>query len=429
MNSSEIAFLSKPEIKAHQDALLKKAVQYAGEHSPFFKAWFSERGISIHNIQQTEDLQVLPTVTKDELFIRNDDFLSVPKSSIQEYVTTSGTLGDPVWIALTDADLNRLGQNEAYSYALAGLTPNDLIQLTTTLDKRFMAGLAYWLGARESKMGIIRTGPGIPELQWDTIRRMKTTVLIAVPSFLLKMIEFAEKEGIDPNQSSVNKIICIGEPLRNPDLTPNALCTRILEKWNVQLFGTYASTEMATAFTECEAGQGGHLNPDLMVVECLDDEGKPVPEGEIGEITVTPLGVEAMPLLRFRTGDLARIHHSPCSCGRNTPRVGPVEGRKQQMIKYRGTTLYPPAIFDLLNGIPRIETYVVELRQNETGTDEILIKAAIQNPDEEFEKFLKDKFRAKLRVSPQFKVETPEVINALKWPESNRKPRLLIDMR
>jgi len=408
---------------------LVDAIKYASENSPFYKAWFTDSDISPDAIKNITDLQKLPTVNKNDLFNQNEDFLCVPRSEIQEYVTTSGTLGDPVWIGLTENDLARLGKNEAYSYELANLNHQDLIQLTTTLDKRFMAGLAYWLGARESKIGVIRTGPGIPELQWDTIRRMKSTVLVAVPSFLLKMMEFAEREGFDPNETTVKKAICIGEPIRNAELTPNALALRIQEKWDIQLFGTYASTEMSTAFTECAAGAGGHLNPDLIIAECIDDEGIPVPEGEPGEITVTTLGVEGMPLIRFRTGDVARIHTFACLCGRDTPRIGPVEGRKQQMIKYRGTTLYPPAIFDLLNSISQIETYVVELRHNDIGTDEIIVKVALKTDIDYFEKELKDKFRAKLRVAPQIQFDTSDTINLLKWPEGNRKPTLLIDLR
>lgn len=411
------------------DLLLQQAIAFAAQRSPFYRELFAADGINPHDIRSVADLIGLPTVGKNDLFEQNDAFLCVPRTEIREYVTTSGTLGDPVWIGLTENDLCRLGKNEAFSYALAGLGSGDLIQLTTTLDKRFMAGLAYWLGAREAQIGVVRTGPGIPELQWDTVRRMGSSVLVAVPSFLLKMIEFAEREGFDPNDTPVRKAICIGEPVRHADLTPNALAQRIREKWNIRLYGTYASTEMATAFTECEAGAGGHLNPGLIIVECLDDNGRPVPEGEPGEITVTTLGVEGMPLIRFRTGDIARIHTGVCACGRHTPRIGPVEGRKQQMIKYRGTSLYPPAIFDLLNGLPQVESYVVELRHNDIGTDEIVVRVAAKTADESFEKELKDKFRAKLRVAPNIRFDDAETLQHLRWPEGSRKARLLIDLR
>lgn len=412
-----------------QDAQLVETINYLQKHSPFYKTLFSQENITSETVKSVADLVKLPTVTKTDLFTHNADFLCVSKAEIREYVTTSGTLGDPVWIALTENDLSRLAKNEAHSYELAQLNETDIIQLTTTLDKRFMAGMAYWLGARLSKIAVIRTGPGIPEMQWDTIRRMQTSVLIAVPSFLLKMIEFAEQEGFNPTDSSVKKIICIGEPLRNPDLSDNALAQRIKEKWDVQLIGTYASTEMATAYTECQAGKGGHFNTELIITECLDEAGNPVEPGEVGEITVTTLGVEGMPLLRFRTGDMARIHTEACICGKTSPRIGPVEGRKQQMIKYRGTSLYPPALFDLLNAIPQIENYVVELRQNEIGTDEINIRIALKENTTDFDKQLKDKFRAKLRVAPQILIDSAENIHKLRWPEGTRKPHLLIDFR
>lgn len=408
---------------------LRETLAYVQAHSPYYKELFARANIHTENIVTSADFRKIPTTDKVQLFSRNADFLCVAKSDIREYVTTSGTLGDPVWIALTENDLQRLGKNEAFSYELAQITENDIIQLTTTLDKRFMAGMAYWLGAREHKTAIIRTGPGIPEMQWDTIHRMRSTVLIAVPSFLLKMIEFAEQHGIKPNESGIKKVICIGESLRNSDLSDNALALRIKEKWDIQLFGTYASTEMATAYTECYAGQGGHFNTNLIFTECLDEDGNPVAEGETGEITITTFGVEGMPFLRFRTGDMVRVHTAPCPCGRNTPRLGPVEGRKQQMIKYRGTTLYPPAIFDILNSVPQIENYIVELRHNDIGTDEIFIRVALKSEAEDFEKILKDKFRAKLRVAPQILFDSAANIHAARWPEGNRKPKLLADYR
>lgn len=429
MKSSDPSFLHPSECFDWQTALLDKAIRYAGTHSPYYRDLFAGAGFDIHSEFSLAQFKQLPTVSKTDLFHHNREFLCVPQHDIREWVTTSGTVGDPVLIGLTENDLVRLGRNEAYSYRLAGLKSGDLIQLTTTLDKRFMAGMAYYLGAREQQLSVVRTGPGIPELQWDTIRRMGTTVLVAVPSFLLRMIEFAEAEGIDFTNSTVKKAICIGEPLRNPDLTENALAKRILEKWPLLLYGTYASTEMATAFTECEHGKGGHQNPELIYTECLDEQGNEVPEGEPGEITITQFGVEGMPLIRFRTGDIARVHKEPCACGRYSLRVGPVEGRRQQMIKYRGTSLYPPAIFDLLNGIPQIETYVVELRQNELGADEIVIRAAFKSSTDDFAKVLKDKFRAKLRVAPKIVFEDADSINRDKWPEANRKPRLLIDLR
>src|SRR5690606_15507762 len=163
--------------------------------------------------------------------------------------------------ALTDRDLDRLAYNEALSYQCMGLQRGNTLQLTTTIDRRFMAGLAYFLGARKAGLGVVRVGSGVPELQWDTISRVRPIALVCVPSFLLKMIEYAERSGIDFRASSVRKVLCIGEAIRNPDFTPNTLAKRILDKWDIELYSTYASTEMATAFTECQYATGGHYHP------------------------------------------------------------------------------------------------------------------------------------------------------------------------
>ena len=109
---------------------------------------------------------------------------------------------------------------------------------------------------------------------------------------------------------------------------------------------------MQSSFTECNEFHGGHLQPELIIVEFLDDNNQPVKEGEAGEVTITTLGVRGMPLLRFKTGDICYHYTEPCACGRNTIRLSSILGRKGQMIKYKGTTLYPPALFDILDNIP-----------------------------------------------------------------------------
>ena len=186
---------------------------------------------------------------------------------------------------------------------------------------------------------------------------------------------------------------------------------------------------MSTAFTECSEQQGGHQHPELIIVEILDDHGHAVREGEEGELTITTLGVEAMPLLRFRTGDIVAAHTSPCNCGRNTLRLGPVVGRKKQMIKYKGTTLYPPAMDDLLNDFNAVENYVIEIYHNAIGTDEILIKIAAEASSETLLDEIKDHFRSKLRVSPKIEFCDKRTIQKLSMSKLGRKPITVIDRR
>lgn len=425
----EIEIKTKAEIKIFQEVKLRLLLDYLKENSSFYKSLFAENNIDIDHINKLEDLVKIPVTTKEVLQKFNNDFICVDRSNIVDYVTTSGTTGKPVFFGLTDKDLDRLAYNEAISFACSNVSNKDTMQLMTTIDRRFMAGLAYFLGARKLGAGIIRVGAGIPELQWDSIQKFKPTYLIAVPSFLLKLIEYAENNNIDVNKSSVKGVICIGEPLKNQDFSLNVLSDKIKNKWKIDLYSTYASTEMGTAFAECEYQQGGHHHPELIIVEILDENDNPVKEGEEGELVVTTLGVEAMPLLRFKTGDIVKAHTEPCKCERNTLRLGPVVGRKKQMIKYKGTTIYPPAMYNLLNDFSEIENYIIEIDNNEIGTDKITIKIGTNKASVNLVEKLKDHFRAKLRVSPQIEFISVKEMNAIKFPKMSRKPMLFIDKR
>ncbi|VXC52145.1 MULTISPECIES: phenylacetate--CoA ligase family protein [Chryseobacterium] len=417
------------DIKIFQEGKLQELLAYLEANSPFYQRLFKENNIQISEIKTLEDLQKIPTTSKNDIQQNNDDFFCIPQNQIVDYSTTSGTLGDPVTFGLSDQDLERLAYNEAISFACAGIQKGDVVQMITTIDKRFMAGLAYFLGLRKMGASVVRMGPGIPELQWDSIFRYKPKYLITVPSFLLKMIDYAEKHGIDYKNSSVFGAVCIGESIKNQDFTDNILSQKIKEKWNIQLYSTYASTEMSTAFTECEHQVGGHQHPELIITEILDDEGNPVKNGESGELTITTLGVEALPLLRFKTGDLVKAHYEPCKCGRNTMRLGPVVGRKQQMIKYKGTTLYPPAMNDILNDFEGILCYQIVIQSNEIGLDEIIIKLSTEREEESFEGEVRDHFRAKLRVSPKIEIVDFDVLSKTVFNPNSRKPITFIDLR
>ncbi|HVD97125.1 MAG TPA: AMP-binding protein [Cytophagaceae bacterium] len=425
----EIEKKTREEIKKFQEAKLPATINYLQKHSRFYQKLFSENKIDLNSIRTIEDLSKIPFTTKDDIQAYNDDFICVDRKKIIDYVTTSGTLGDPVVVPLTEHDLERLAYNEAISFACTGGNEEELYQLTATIDRRFMAGMAYFLGARKLGAGIIRVGSGIPELQWDTIRKIQPTALIGVPSFILKMIDYAEQHHIDYKNTSIRKAICIGEPLRNDDFTFNSLGKRIREKWDIELYSTYASTEMGAAFTECSYGTGGHHHPELLITEFVDEQGIPVAEGQPGELVITNLDLEGMPLLRFRTGDICRHYYEPCQCGRTSLRIGPIIGRRQHMIKYKGTTLYPPALYDILDNIEGIVNYVVEVYTNDIGTDEIQIRIGCVDVREQLEKEIKDHFRARLRAAPAVVFESPQTITRLQFPETGRKAIKFFDNR
>ena len=423
----EIELQSREDIKRFQEEKLRQAIGYLAQQSPYYKKLFKGRGVNVSAISKLEDLTSLPVTTKDDFQKHNWDFLCVPKHKVVEFTSTSGTMGKPVTVALTESDLQRLAYNECISFACADGSPDDLYQLMLTLDRQFMAGIAYYEGIRKLGAGLIRVGPGLPALQWETIERLRPTVLVAVPSFIVKLIEFASHNGIDLNNSSVKKAVCIGESLRDEDLGLNTLGRKISEAWNIRLFSTYASTEMQTAFTECSHGVGGHLHPELLVVELLDEEDQPVRPGELGQVTITTLGVEGMPLLRYKTGDMAKAYEAPCACGRTTLRLGPVIGRHQQMIKLKGTTMYPPGIFDLLNQFHDVKDYVVEAYTGDLGTDELKLHLLIDGNHHKVEQVLRSTFQSRLRVVPFFEFVSHGEIEKLQ--HAGRKIKKFIDNR
>lgn len=429
MLSPEVEKLSSEEIRSYQEQRLAELLQYVNENSKFYRERFRENRIKVSEIRTIEDLTRIPVTTKDELQNRFGEFLCVSKDKIVDFITTSGTLGDPVTFAMTDKDLDRLAFNEYLSFLCAGTTESDIYQLMVTMDRRFMAGMAYFLGLRQLGAGIIRVGPGAAELQFESIERFQPTGIITVPSFIPKLIQYAEEKRINLQNLSVKKAVCIGEPIRNPDFALNTLGKRIKDKWDLKLYSTYASTEMGTAFTECSAGKGGHHHPDMIIVEFLDGNNLPVNEGQAGEVTITTLGVEGMPLVRFKTGDICYHYTEPCSCGRTTMRLGPVIGRKQQMIKLKGTTIYPPALYDVLNDLDFVDNFVVEVFTNDLGTDEINVKVGCKSVEGQYEKLIKDHFRVKLRVAPNIVLCRTEEISKLQFKDGSRKPVTFIDKR
>ncbi len=380
-------------------------------------------------INELIDIKKLSFTTKTDIAKYNDDFLCVPENQVRDFITTSGTIGDPISFYLTQNDLKRLGINERNSFELCNIKKGDKVLLTTTLDKCFMAGLAYYLGSQELGVGIIRTGPGSLKYQWDMIERFNPEIVIAVPSFLLKMIRFAKDNNIDLSQCSLLKAICIGEPIREANLQLNSLGEAISADLNIKLYSTYASTEMMTAFTECDEGRGGHLQEDLLFVEVLDKNGVEVKDGDSGEVVITTLGVEAMPLLRYRTGDICTVYRSKCKCGRTSLRLGPVLGRKSQRLKVKGTTIFPSAIIEAVYAFKHVENFAIEVSLDEFDSDKLCLFVTDEFLQMSSLKEIKDFLKSKLLFTPEIYVVENRIINEKIGINKNRKINRFIDNR
>ena len=392
--------------------------RYVARHSPYYREVF--RGVP-----GVPHFSEVPTVDKAILSRRNLDFLCVAPEQVIEIVTTSGTTGSPLLWMLTEADVRRLALNERLSFECAGLTARDTVLLAVALDRCFMAGLAYWLGLRELGCAAVRVGPSSSALVLEMIERAQPTAIVAVPSFLNLIAERAREAGFNLKDGFVKKAICIGEPVRDRTMALNTAGRAIEASWGARVYSTYGVTELANSLCECSAGAGGHLHEEQLHLEVLDDAGKPLDDGEIGEVVATCFGVEGMPLIRYRTGDCAALYRAPCVCGRATPRIGPIVGRKNQKLKFKGASLFPSALQTVLEQTEGVEAFVIVARAENDLSDsvEVLVHGTASVA------VLREALQARAKITPQIRHGSREEIEAWQMPPQARKRRTFVDLR
>ena len=399
------------------EQLWAETFRYARDRSAFYRELFRD-------VPDVPSIERLPITSKETLSNRNLDFLCVPREQIVEMVTTSGTTGEPLLWMLTERDVQRLGHNERLSFECAGLTPRDTVLVAVAMDRCFIAGLAYCLGLRELGCAVVRAGAASPMFVLEMIERVGPTAIVAVPSFLRIIADKAGEAGFDLRNSSVRKAICIGEPVRDKTFALNAAGRAIEKAWNAQLYSTYGVTELANSLCECQAGAGGHLHDDQLHVEIVGDDGQLLGDGEIGEVVATTFGVEAMPVIRYATGDCAALFSEPCSCGRTTPRLGPIVGRKNHKLKFKGASVFPSTLQAVLEQSD-VEAFVIVARAESELSDtiEVLVhgRASVTA--------LRDALQARARITPIIRHVSRAEIDSLQMPPQARKRRTFVDLR
>lgn len=227
----------------------------------------------------------------------------------------------------------------------------------------------------------------------------------------------------------IEKIVLIGDSIRNVDFSANTLGCLIEDAFDERCYSTYGITEGQVSFCECEFHQGLHSHPDLVIVEIVDDHGKPLKDNEIGELVLTPLQLQGMPLIRYKTGDITFKLSSPCLCGRNSVRIGPILGRKHQRLKVAGVTLYPKTIENTILGIKDIINYQIEVYTGNDQTDHIILRVGAYRNDKSFKSFLVDSLRARAKVTPEIEIESPEEIEKRLFEGGSRKAITFKDRR
>jgi len=429
MKAREEGNLTPGEIDEVQRQAWSETFHYVSHHSPFYRRHFLEAGLKPGMELPLSQIESIPPIDKATLSANLEAFLCVPDKKIIDVVTTSGSTGKPLIWKLTERDLERLGRNEYLSFRCVGLSDADTVLLAVALDRCFIAGMAYFLGLRKLGCSVVRAGPASPLMQLELIQRLRATAVVGVPSFLRLVADKAAEIGFNLRQAGVTKAICIGEPVRQPNLALNSAGEVLEGRWGAKVFSTYGVTELAASLCECEADSGGHLHPELLFLEVLEEAGRRVPDGEIGELTATTLGVEGMPLVRYRTGDCGALFHDRCSCGRATARLGPIVGRKHQKLKVKGTTLFPSTLKEVLDAEPGVTSYVVLARREKALCDTIEIRLDCAGSSEQICHALRERFQAKAKVVPQLTLATAAEIQALQQPEGGRKRCYFVDLR
>lgn len=425
----DIDRLPPEEIYTVQSELFLSTVSRVYKNSTFYRTLYDDFGLDPSGIRGLDDLSKLPFTTRQDIERDNWGFLSVDRKNSAEFVSTTGTTGNPVYVAMTSHDLERLAYNEEKSFTYAGAQKGDLFFIDVTCDNLFIAGIAYYSGLIRLGASVVRVGPQNMARQFDLIQKLKPQGIVAVPSFLAQMALRALECGIDTKRMGLQKIVLIGDSVRNEDFSLNPLGRLISDAFGNIFYTTYGITEGQVSFCECPQRQGLHSHPDLVFAEIVDDEGKSLNDGESGELVLTTLQIEGMPLIRYKTGDITYKLSAPCGCGRNPVRIGPVLGRKHQRLKFKGVTLYPKTIENAILDVDDVVNYQIEASTGEDHTDHVLIRIGSKRNDGIFRTELKDKLRSKARVSPEIKLMKPEEISVRLYEGGSRKAITFIDLR
>ncbi len=368
-------FLSADEIAAKTLRALRNHIKHVKEVSPYYKEALWD--IAADDIKSMDDFNRLPFTGRISLAEHPAKFITVEPHSVVETVATGGATGKPILCPLTANDLERLAFSQALSFRSTGISAEDRALLLLAMDRWSLAGMGYYRGLLLIGANTGRAGVAAHDLCRQYCESFKPTVLVGAPSFFRRLSVDLGKAGFDFKESGIKRIICAGESLKNQNMEMNALGKRLQETWGAKVFVTYTITELADSFCECVEQKGGHTHPELVYPEIVDENGRLLPDGTPGELVATSFGVEGLPLVRYRTGDITfKVPGDACACGRNSVRIGPILGRTSELIRTRGASVYPLTIMNALDEMDEISDYVIILENDDAHTDRVSIHVA-----------------------------------------------------
>ena len=397
--------MTREQIEAFQLERLKETVRHC-MNNEFYQKKFKEAGITPDDIQTLADVRKLPFTTKADL---RDTYpfgmACVPLRDCVRLHSSSGTTGNPTVILHTKKDLDEWANQVARNLWMVGLRPDDVFQNSSGYGM-FTGGLGFQYGAEKLGMLTVPAAAGNSLRQIKFITDFGTTAIHAVPSYVTRLYEVMQEQGVDPRRDTKLKVLAIGAEPHSEEQRK-----RIEEMMGVKAYNSFGMSEMCGPGVgfECPEQNGLHFWEDYYLVEIVNPETlEPVPDGEIGELVLTTLYREAMPLLRYRTRDLTRVLGRSCPCGRNHIRLDRMRGRSDDMMVLRGVNIFPIQIEKILMQFPALgNNYLITLTtddNNDNMTVEVELGeatddyAALQQLGKDITRALKDEILLTPRV-------------------------------
>lgn len=423
----KIETMPQQDLKALQLEKLKKVVTLVYERVPHYRKKFEEAKVKPEDIKSLEDVVRLPFTTKEDLFVDYPyGLLAVPLEEVVRLHTSSGTTGKPKALFFTKKDIDAQAELIARNLVMTGTTRGDVLQNSMTYGL-FTGALVMHYGAEKLGVLVIPAGPGNTERQIELMKTFGTTCFHMTPSYALYVASVILNKGLDPRRDLKLKRAYLGaEPYTEETRK------KIEELLGIDVYNCYGLSEMGGPGVgfECVYKEGLHIWEDAFLVEIVNPEtGEPVKEGEIGELVLTSLNREGMPLIRYRTRDLTFFFTEPCACGRTHRRISRILGRADDMFIVRGVNIFPQQIEAVLMGIKGVaQNYQIVLE----NYDEMIVKVEIDREffDGRIEKLLKlkeeivEKLREAILVKPKVELLEPGTL-----PVSEGKAKRVIDKR
>jgi phenylacetate-CoA ligase len=423
----EAETLERSALEALQLQRLRATLERVTGRVPFYTMNFSEAGVDPGLIRTLADVRRLPFTTSADLRAQYPNgLLAVETRQAVRLHTSSGTTGKPKAIFFTRKDIDQAAELMARCLIMTGSGPEDILQNMMTYGL-FTGALMMQYGAEKIGMLVIPAGPGNSEKQLLLMQDFRSTLVHTTPSYALYLADFIEKKGVEPRRDLALRKAFIGaEPYTEESRR------KIEQAFGVDVYNSYGLSEMngpGVAF-ECVHKNGMHLWEDHFLVEIVDPKtDEPVPDGEPGEMILTTLCREAMPLIRYRTRDMTSIESGPCACGRTHRRINRITGRSDDMLIVRGANFYPQQIERVLMAIPEVgRNYLIRLEGLDEMTVSVEITAAGFDDQAsrlvQLQSLIADRLRAEILVKPKVELLSPGSL-----PPSEGKAKRVIDKR